>query len=268
MPDVLMYSASLVYLAVQGSLVVAVGTRDLSAWEIGGLLYSGGLLAGSYGLNLGHDFGHRGKGLPRPTSFILYSSVFYTHSRVSHNRGHHRNAATPGDPATAARGQWLYTFWIRTVVGGFFEAWALNRSFVIRGLLFQIGILVALIVFVSPVAAAAWVACATIGFLMLEAFNYVSHYGLVREKLQDGRYGKFTGAHAWSANNLIGRALLFGFPFHCDHHLHPASPGPKLTNSDDRPQFPTGYPGMVVLAFAPPLFIRVMERELAKLGKR
>ena len=67
-----------------------------------------------------------------------------------------------------------------------------------------------------------------------------------------------------STNLPVGRALLFDLTRHADHHAHPARPYTVLRHFDRALQLPTGYPGMMVLASCPPLFIAVMDRWLVR----
>jgi alkane 1-monooxygenase len=55
---------------------------------------------------------------------------------------------------------------------------------------------------------------------------------------------------------------LFELTRHADHHAHPGRPYQVLRHFEDAPELPTGYAGMILLAFFPPLFRRVMDRQL------
>ena len=107
-----------------------------------------------------------------------------------------------------------------------------------------------------------WIASAALGVLLLELVNYVEHYGLVREKLPNGKYERVSPRHSWTADHPISRALLFEVPRHADHHAYSARPYGALRHFSDAHQLPTGYSGMVLLALVPPLFFRVMDRQL------
>lgn len=52
----------------------------------------------------------------------------------------------------------------------------------------------------------------------LEAINYIEHYGLRREKKEDGTYEKITIKHSWNAPHRISNYLLFKLQKHSDHH--------------------------------------------------
>jgi alkane 1-monooxygenase len=63
---------------------------------------------------------------------------------------------------------------------------------------------------------------------------------------------------------VIGRAVLFELSRHSDHHFKADRPYQLVETSDDSPVMPTGYPGMMVLAFIPPLFFKVMNHRVNK----
>lgn len=242
---------------------------------LGGAATTGIVLA-SLGINVGHELGHRAEALPRWTSRLLYLPSLYVHFFVEHNRGHHVRVATDDDPASARRGEWLYTFWLRSLAGGLRSAWDLEatrlrrsggrpwslRNEVLVGLLVQGAAVLAVFALLGPVVGAAWLGAALVAVLVLETVNYVEHYGLRRQTTARGRPERVQPHHSWNANHSIGRALLFDLTRHSDHHAHPRRKGIVLRHFDEAPQLPTGYPGMMVLATLPPLFHLLMEREL------
>ena len=112
---------------------------------------------------------------------------------------------------------------------------------------------------------------ALIGILLLETVNYIEHYGLQRNKKPNGRYERVRPHHSWNSNHAIGRMLLFELSRHSDHHAYPGRKYPSLRHFDASPQFPAGYPAMILLALCPPAWFRVMnphlEKELHRLGQ-
>jgi len=52
----------------------------------------------------------------------------------------------------------------------------------------------------------------------LEAINYIEHYGLRREKKENGEYEKVTIKHSWNSPHRISNYLLFKLQRHSDHH--------------------------------------------------
>lgn len=279
--DLVLYAT--VPLQVGLVLFLAWRAPALSVPALLGSILSVGLCCGALGLNVGHELGHRSARSERMLSRILMGTSLYAHFFVEHNRGHHARVATPEDPASARRGESLYPFWIRSIGGGFRSAWGLEATRlakqgrsawsrgneVLVGLGVQGVILFALLLVTGPIGLGAVVAAALVGVLLLETVNYVEHYGLQRDRRADGGWERVRPAHSWTSNRPIGRALLFDLTRHADHHAHPARPYQLLRHFEDAPELPTGYPGMILLALAPPLFQVVMEahtaRELARL---
>ncbi|TVQ91575.1 MAG: alkane 1-monooxygenase [Deltaproteobacteria bacterium] len=233
---------------------------DPVAW-LGNTL-SVGILLGVYGLNVGHELGHRRGRLGRRTAILLMSSSLYGHFWIEHNLGHHTHVATPRDPASAGRGQILYPFWIRSIVGGARSAYTLAPRFVLGCWLGQALALGVVFWWFGPLAGLTWLTAATVGILLLETVNFVEHYGLRRDTLPDGRYERVKPRHSWNAEHLAGRSLLFDLPRHSDHHANPQRPCTSLRYVDEAPQLPLGYPAMILLALVPPLFQRMVHPEL------
>jgi alkane 1-monooxygenase len=105
---------------------------------------------------------------------------------------------------------------------------------------------------------------AIIGALLLETVNYIEHYGLLRKRNPNGNYERVLPKHSWNSNHLLGRLMLFELSRHSDHHYLASRKYQVLRHHDDAPQMPTGYPGMIVLALFPPIWFRVMNRQLKK----
>ena len=44
---------------------------------------------------------------------------------------------------------------------------------------------------------------------MLELFNYIAHYGLVRGEGADGKLEALSDRHSWNSSNVLANALVF-----------------------------------------------------------
>ena len=104
-----------------------------------------------------------------------------------------------------------------------------------------------------------------IGALLLETVNYIEHYGLRRQKVNERRYENVKPTHSWNSNHVIGRLLLFELSRHSDHHYQAAKPYQLLDHTKNAPQMPTGYPGMMLLSMFPPIWMLVMNGKLSKI---
>jgi alkane 1-monooxygenase len=102
-------------------------------------------------------------------------------------------------------------------------------------------------------------------WFQLTSANYVEHYGLLRRKDEAGAYERCRPHHSWNSNHVFSNLLLFHLERHSDHHANPNRRYQSLRHFDDLPQLPTGYFGMFLMAYLPPLWFRVMNRRLLRL---
>ncbi|HYD96624.1 MAG TPA: alkane 1-monooxygenase [Noviherbaspirillum sp.] len=231
---------------------------------------------GGYGINLGHELGHKRSKLEQWLGKLILAMTGYGHFYIEHNRGHHRDVATPLDPASSRMGENLYRFLLREMPGALRRAWRLEKErlaregkspWTLRNDVLQPLLLT--VVFFAVMTA--WLGWHALPFILLAAFwsnfqltlaNYVEHYGLLRDRLPSGRYETCKPHHSWNSNQLFSNWALFHLQRHSDHHAHPLRRYQSLRHFDEVPQLPTGYFGMFVLAYFPPLWFRVMDRRL------
>lgn len=254
------------------------GTQELSWWAFAGLAAVAGLASG-LGINTGHELGHKKSGLERTLAKIVLAVPAYGHFWIEHNRGHHRDVATPEDPASARMGESIYRFACREIPGAFRRAWTIeterlgrsNRSpwnrhnEILQSLslaaILQLGLVVAfgwsMIIFLLIHNVFAW--------WQLTSANYIEHYGLLRKKDMNGRYERCLPLHSWNSNHLYSNLVLFHLERHSDHHAHPMRRYQSLRHFEDLPSLPSGYFGAYVLAYIPWLWFRVMDKRLLAL---
>lgn len=248
----------------------------LSAFEIAGRVITMGIGCGVVGINLAHELGHRAKGYEKFMSKALLLTTMYMHFFIEHNRGHHKNVSTEKDPASADKGEIVYFFWIKSIIYSYISAWKLEadklkkngHSFfsvhneMIRFQLIQLA-LVALIYFVfGLMPLICFLIASLIGILLLETINYVEHYGLRRKKTGENSYEKVLPVHSWNSNHAVGRIVLFELTRHSDHHYKASRKYQVLRHFEEAPQMPLGYPAMVLLALVPPVWFKVMHRQI------
>lgn len=256
-------------------ICVFVGSQPLSATGLLAMIINtgGGL---GFAINLGHEMGHKKSTLERWLAKLALVPACYGHFYIEHNRGHHRDVATPVDPASSRMGESIYRFVLREMPGGFRRAWQLERERLARcgkspwsldNEVLQPA-LISLALYGALVAALGW---QILPFLLLSAFwgafqltsaNYLEHYGLLRRKLENGRYEVCQPHHSWNSNHLFSNWALFHLQRHSDHHAHPTRRYQSLRNFPDLPRLPSGYFGMFLLAYVPPLWFRLMNPRL------
>jgi alkane 1-monooxygenase len=249
----------------------------ISQWELAGRVISMGLLCGAFGINAAHELGHRKNRSERNMAKALLLTSLYMHFYIEHNKGHHKNVSTPEDPSSARKWEPLYLFYFRTITRGYLSAWHIAAEEqvkkhkpvyhfsnpMIQFQLLQLGAILVVYLFFGALSTACFLAAAAIGFLLLETVNYIEHYGLQREKTDSG-YARAMPEHSWNSNHLLGRLMLFELSRHSDHHYLASRKYQILRHHDDAPQMPTGYPGMMLLAFVPPLWFSIMHKRIAQ----
>ena len=262
--NTLLYGIVPLHCSVVGMFLFGLSLGWYSGLSSLGAIATTGIACGMYGLNVGHELGHRRSRIGRYGALILMGSSLYPHFLLEHTRGHHRHVATPQDPATAHTGQWVYTFWLQSVVGGFKSAWSIDRGHVCRVWTATLvtGLCIALLF--GSTAVFGWVCAAVVGIGLLETVNYLEHYGLLRKRHPNGKYERPAPQHSWNANHPLGRALLFELTRHSDHHAYPGRPFQVLRSHEHAPCLPSGYPGMILCALVPPLFCSIMRRHIVR----
>jgi alkane 1-monooxygenase len=252
----------------------------LNWYDIAGRIWVMGLLCGVFGINVGHELGHRVNIFEQTLAKLLLLTSLYMHFFIEHNKGHHKRVATPEDPSSARYGEWLYAFYFRSVIFSYLSAWHIanddlrkkgRKSFSIYNEMLQFHFIqlafLALLFFVFGwLATVYFIAAAVIGFLLLETVNYIEHYGLQRKATGEGKYERAMPAHSWNSDHVIGRLFLFELSRHSDHHYLASRKYQVLRHHDDAPQMPTGYPGMLVLALIPPVWFWVMNKRIKNIN--
>jgi len=244
------------------------------------VLIAGG--TGGFCINLGHEMGHKNTRLERWLAKIVLAPTFYGHFFIEHNRGHHRDVATPDDPASSRMGESIYRFVLREMPGAWLRAWALE-SRRLRGEGKPVWSLdneilqPALMTVVLWTALLLWLGLGVLPYLLVASFwsnfqltsaNYIEHYGLLRQQRASGQYEPCQPHHSWNSNHAFSNWALFHLQRHSDHHAHPLRRYQSLRHVEGVPQLPNGYFGMFLVAYIPPLWRYVMdERLLAVVGR-
>jgi alkane 1-monooxygenase len=244
-----------------------VGADGVSGFDAVLFSLSVGLATGGAGITIAHELGHKRAALDRFLSRVLLVSVGYGHFTVEHNRGHHVRVATPEDPASARLGESYWAFLPRTLCGSLAHAWELDRREVLWSWAATLAVAAALGAAFGPRAVAFFFGQSAMAVALLEAVNYIEHYGLARRRLADGRYERPAARHAWDAYEWLSNSFLVHLQRHADHHLNPMRPYAALQPQEESPKLPTGYAGMVPLAFLPPLWFAVMNPRVPEAGR-
>jgi alkane 1-monooxygenase len=257
--------------------------RSLSPLELAGFVFSMGISSGAMGINVSHELVHRIDNRLEPfLGRLMLASVCYIHWAIEHVRGHHRNVATPLDPATASLGESFYSFWPRTILGGLRSSWNLEAARLERkgqrvwnpgntllcSFAAEILILVGLGWAFGVGAILYFLVQSFVAVSLLEVVNYLEHYGMQRRLLENGKYEKVTPLHSWNSSHWVTNYFLFNLQRHSDHHARPNRRYQVLRHFGESPQLPNGYAGMVLLALCPPLWRKVMDNRVEEFHRQ
>lgn len=251
-------------------------TDQPGPWDKAGRIAVMGLLCGTFGINVGHELGHRVNKWEQGMAKLLLLTSLYMHFYTEHNKGHHKRVATPEDPSSARLNEPVYRFYFRTIIYSYFSAWHIAgeetkknghpvfsvHNEMIRFTLIQSAFLILIGYFFGVHALLCFLGAAGMGILLLETVNYIEHYGLSRSKTAEGKYERALPVHSWNSNHVLGRIFLFELSRHSDHHYLASRKYQVLRHHDDSPQMPTGYPGMMLLSLVPPLWFHIMNPKI------
>ena len=259
---------------VVGWVLLLVATRPYGVGELIGITLSLGTLTGGIGLPAAHELVHSRNPRLRAVGLGLLACVFYMHFRIEHIHGHHRAVATPHDPATARRGEGLWSFIARSVPQQFASACRIEEqlrrkangdakrsSRILLYVAVQAILLLAVGLLFGGIGMLVMLGQAATAIMFLEATNYIEHYGLERRSTGKG-YEPVAPQHSWSTTSLLTNSLAFNLGLHADHHAHPQRGFLTLRHLDQAPQLPAGYLTMLSIAAVPPLWRRVIHPRL------
>jgi alkane 1-monooxygenase len=249
-----------------------VAHNELSWWGLLGLSLTVGVSSG-FGINTGHELGHKKSKLDRLAARLVLAVPCYGHFNIEHNAGHHAEVATPEDSASARFGESIYRFVLREAPGGLYRAWRLEkkrlqrrgysclnwRNEILQSYALSLLLYGALLLVFGAVIVPYLLIQSAFGWWQLTSANYIEHYGLLRRKLPNGRYERCQPHHSWNANHTASNLVTFHLERHSDHHAYAARHYQSLRHFDDVPQLPSGYFGMFLLSYVPFLWRQVMD---------
>jgi alkane 1-monooxygenase len=252
---------------------------DLSIFKALSWAVPMGLLAGAFGISIAHELGHKYTFASRFMAKTLFVLVGFPSFPIEHNLGHHVNVATRNDPATARLGESFWAFLFRTIPAQYLDAWKIegrriakssivHKEYGIQNEMFRLSIAVLLCIIGSFLLGGLpglvfFLTQAVIAVFLLQAINYVEHYGLERVFVA-GKLEKVQAEHSWDSNWWFTNHLLFRLQQHADHHQHAQKEYYDLLPEKEALQMPYGYPTMVILALIPPLWRKVMHKRMEK----
>lgn len=224
-------------------------------------------ILGAVSFLVAHEIFHKPGWFNYYLGTLHMSKVLYMHFTIEHLFGHHKNVATPTDPATAQKGMALYSFVPRSIIGSWLSAYSIEQKsekpVYLNGAVLSIisSILLTGLVakYFGAMTALVFLAYGLGSIFYLENINYIEHYGLQRKKLPDGTYEKVTIRHSWNAPHRFTNYIMFKLQRHSDHHENSLKPYQTLLSLEDSPNLPHGYSIMVLMSMFPPVWFKIMD---------
>ena len=260
------------------AVAIFVGTQPISWWGLLAITVAIGFADG-FAINTGHELGHKRNSLETWLAKIVLAVPAYGHFCIEHNRGHHRDVATPQDPASARMGESIYRFALREIPGAARRAWQIEQARLSRKGVSLLSLhnevlqsyLITIVLQAGLIVAFGWVMVPflvvhnVLSWWVLTSANYIEHYGLLRATQVDGKYERCQPHHSWNANHKYSNLLLFHLQRHSDHHANPTRRYQSLRHFENLPSLPSGYYGMYLIAYIPWLWYKVMDARLMTL---
>ena len=268
----IMYGATVLHWAALVYMAYTVSHYDFSWFSIlGGALSAG--IANGLALVAGHELGHKVNDKAQVfCAKLMLACSGYGHFFIEHNKGHHKDVATPEDPASSKFGETIYKFVQREIPGAFRRAWELESARlhrlgksewslsneIIQPAIITITAYTLMLAYFGPVMIPFLAIAAGYGWWQLTCANYVEHYGLLREQGDNGRYERCQARHSWNSNHKVSNLVLLHLQRHSDHHAHPTRPYQLLRDYPEVPGLPSGYPWMFAVSMFPSAWFSLM----------
>ena len=231
------------------------------------------LFIGILGIVPGHELTHRTKN--KFDMFIgnwLLAFSWDCAFAIEHVYGHHKNVCLENDPASAKRGENVYMFILRAIINEQKDAWQIEldrlkrrnqNQFSLKNRMtmgYLRSLLLTLLIYVISgfQGVLIFLLCAFMAKALLEAINYIEHYGLVREP------GKpVFPRHSWNSNHVISSLYLYNVTRHSSHHEKTNLKFWELETHLKSPTMPQGYLSILYLViFLPFIYHKMMVKRL------
>ena len=240
----------------------------ISGFNLIGSVLSAGLWAG-LGIIYGHELSHN-----RKEGFLVSRLIMAlsgaSHFTYAHVYNHHLDLGHEDDPATAPRGRNVYSHAWLSHAGQSQYSYDLEReklkkqkkSFFslsnkwILGYLYSLPSILLFVWAGGVLGVLSLTVIWVISNFLLEALNFMGHYGLIREKGKPVEH-----RHSWDNDNLFTSWFFIEIGRQGDHHVRGETYFWELDDVD-APNYGIGYFSLFVLTLFPPVFRRFTQKLL------
>ena len=240
----------------------------ITGFNLIGSVLSAGLWAG-LGIIYGHELSHN-----RKEGFLVSRLIMAlsgaSHFTYAHVYNHHLDLGHEDDPATAPRGRNVYSHAWLSHAGQSQYSYDLEReklkkqkkSFFslsnkwILGYLYSLPSILLFVWAGGVLGVLSLTVIWAISNFLLEALNFMGHYGLIREKGKPVEH-----RHSWDNDNLFTSWFFIEIGRQGDHHVRGETYFWELDDVD-APNYGIGYFSLFVLTLFPPIFRRFTQKLL------
>jgi alkane 1-monooxygenase len=232
----------------------------ITGFNLIGSVLSAGLWAG-LGIIYGHELSHnRKEGFL--TSRLIMALSGASHFTYAHVYNHHLDLGHEDDPATAPRGRNVYTHAWLSHAGQSQYSYNLEKEKLQRqrksffslsnkwilGYLYSLPSIFLFVWAGGFLGGLSLIVVWSISNFLLEALNFMGHYGLIREKGKPVEH-----RHSWDNDNLFTSWFFIEIGRQGDHHVRGETYFWELDDVD-APNYGIGYFSLFVLTLIPSLF--------------
>lgn len=269
------YEVTLVALLSLFGLLL-VGTTDTSSLlTMFGLGITGGLLVtvAWHGVQCRDDDSTVGNLMRRTLCAVTLMPQLGIDSR----EGHATDASTPKDFASARMGESYYRFVYRYFSGAIIRGWraeqirlsdrgrvySLLQNEMLQILCMSILYIAAAGIFGGAGLILLVITQALVAAWQLTAAEYVEHYGMLRNRYQDGEYGPLRRDRYWCAAGAVNNMLLSERQFHQHSDTQFNS---SISQATEQPTLPLGFNLLSFLVLMPNYWFHFVDEKLAVLA--
>lgn len=201
-------------------------------------------------LPVAHELMHRRGAFERFLANIAATFFFDPHRAIGHVHTHHLHFDTENDSDTPQRGEKFYQFIWRATKGAYLDTFELEKrrlsvknksvwgpsSLVFWGLVAVFGTPLAIGLYAGVLAGSLTLAVMVTTKFVLEALNYLQHYGLQRVTSQP-----IEDRHTWHHFSTMSRIAGVEITNHIDHHRDGFLPFYNLQVHKGAPEMPSVF---------------------------